>query len=103
MRYIMKVEMPIGPGNVALKDPQFGQKMGQLLAEIKAEAAYFTTINGNRGAYIIVNITDASQIPAIAEPFFLWLQAKIDWTPCMLPQDLQKAGPAIEAVVKKWA
>ncbi len=50
MRYIMKVEMPMGPGNVALKDPQFGQKMGQLLAEIKAEAAYFTTINGNRGA-----------------------------------------------------
>ena len=45
MRYIMKVEIPTGPGNAALKDPQFGQKMGQLLAEIKAEAAYFTTIN----------------------------------------------------------
>jgi len=99
----MKFEMPIGAGNAALKDPQFGHKIGQLLAEIKAEAAYFTTINGNRGAYIIVNMTDASQMPAIAEPFFLWLQGKVEWIPCMTPQDLQKAGPGIEAAVKKWA
>jgi len=102
MRYIMKMRMSIEKGNLALKDPQFGHKMSDLLAQIKAEAAYFTTLCGQRGAFIVVNINDASELPAIAEPFFLWLNADIDWYPVMKPEDLGKAGPAIEAAVKKW-
>jgi hypothetical protein len=102
MKYIMKMRMSVEKGNLALKDPQFGHKMSDLLAQIKAEAAYFTTICGQRGAYIVVNLTDASELPGIAEPFFLWLDADIDWYPVMKPEDLGKAGPAIEAAVKKW-
>ena len=102
MRYIMKMRMSVERGNEALKDSQFGHKMNELLTDIKAEAAYFTTICGQRGAYIIVNINDASEIPAIAEPFFLWLDASIDWLPVMKPEDLAKAGPAIGTAVKKW-
>ena len=102
MKYIMKVRMSIDKGNEALKDPQFGHKMSELLAEIKAEAAYFSTINGQRGAYIVVNLNDASELPAVAEPFFLWLNADIEWIPVMKPEDLGKAGPAIGAAVKKW-
>jgi hypothetical protein len=102
MKYIMKVRMSLDKGNEALRDPQFGHKMSELLAEIKAESAYFTTICGQRGAYIIVNLNDASEIPAIAEPFFLWLDADVDFLPVMRPEDLGKAGPAIGAVVKKW-
>jgi hypothetical protein len=33
--------------------------MQELLKEQKAEAAYFTTINGQRGCYIVVNVDDA--------------------------------------------
>ena len=74
MRYIMKLRMPIDRGNEALSDPQFGHKMNDLLTEIKAEAAYFTTMNGERGAYIVVNMNDASEIPAVAEPFFFMVK-----------------------------
>jgi hypothetical protein len=102
MKYIMKVRMGQEKGNESLSDPQFGHKMNELLAEIKAEAAYFTTVCGHRGAYIILNLDDASQIPAIAEPFFLWLNAEIDFLPVMRPEDLAKAGPAIGAAAKKW-
>jgi hypothetical protein len=102
MKYIMKIRMSIAKGNEALKDPEFGHKMSGLLSEIKAEAAYFTTICGQRGAYVVVNINDASEIPAIAEPFFLWLDADIDFLPVMRPEDLAKAGPQIGAAVKKW-
>jgi hypothetical protein len=102
MKYIMKLRMSIDKGNEALKDPQFGHKMNELLSEIKAEAAYFTTICGHRGAYIVLNINDPSEIPAIAEPFFLWLDAELDFLPVMRPEDLAKAGPAIGAAVKKW-
>ncbi|MEI7895884.1 MAG: hypothetical protein WCJ26_02520 [bacterium] len=102
MKYIMKLKMASEKGNEALRDPEFGHKMHELLTQINAEAAYFTTICGHRGAYIVVNMNDASEIPAIAEPFFLWLNAELDFLPVMKPEDLGKAGPAIAAAVKKW-
>ncbi|MEO6984138.1 MAG: DUF3303 family protein [Paralcaligenes sp.] len=102
MRYLLKVRFPIEAGNTATADPQFGEKMRQLLSEIKAEAAYFTAVEGQRGAYIVVSMTDASQIPAIAEPFFSWLKADVQLMPVMLPEDLEKAGSAIAAAKKNW-
>lgn len=102
MRFLMKLEMPIEAGNRAIADPEFGDKMEQALKEVKAEAAYFTTMDGCRGGYIVVNLDDASQIPSVAEPFFLWLNAKVELIPVMLPGDLAKAGPAIGAAIKNW-
>ena len=102
MRYLVRFHIPIEAGNEALKDPGFGAKMQDLLSELGAEAAYFTTVNGQRGGYIVVNFDDASKIPAIAEPLFLWLNADVEFIPVMLPEDLANAGPAIEAAAKKW-
>lgn len=102
MRYMIKMEMQTEAGDIAIRDPKFGEKMQALLKEMKAEAAYFTTVNGHRGGYIIVNMDDASQIPAMAEPLFLWFKANVEFVPVMLPQDLAKAGPAIGAAVQKW-
>jgi len=45
---------------------------------------------------------NASQIPAIAEPWFLAFNASVEFHPVMVPDDLAKAGTAIEAVVKKF-
>jgi len=77
--------------------------MKQLLEEVKAEAAYFITIDGCRGAYVVINMNEASDIPKIAEPFFFWLNADICFIPVMTPQDLGKAGPEIELAAKNWA
>lgn len=102
MRYILKFTFSKDAGNVALRDPQFGTKMQQLLTDIKAEAVYFTAVNGQRGGYAVIQMSDASQIPAIAEPFFFWLKADLEFMPVMIPEDLMKAGSAIEAAIKKW-
>lgn len=102
MRYLMHFHFPVEVGNAVLRDPQFGAKLQQYLADVKAEAAYFTTVEGQRGGYIIVHMEDASKIPAIAEPLFLWLKADIEIIPVMVPEDLAKAGPSIEAAMKKW-
>ena len=102
MRFLMKVEIPTDAGNEAISDPKFGQKMQAALKEVGAEAAYFTSLRGQRGGYIVVNMKDASQIPAFAEPFFHWLNAKVEFLPVMLPEDLAKAGPSIATAVKKW-
>lgn len=102
MRFLMKVEWPNEAANKAIADPKFGEKMQTLLKEIKAEAAYFSTLEGHRGGYVFVNMDDVSQMPAIAEPFFLWLNAYITFLPVMVPEDLAKAGPSIAAAVQKW-
>lgn len=101
MRFLMKVSMPVEGGNAAAKN---GFKALQdILAEIKPEAAYFYTEGGKRTGILIVNMSDASQIPALAEPFFLAMNALVEICPVMLPEDLAKAGPAIEAAVKKYS
>ena len=58
--------------------------------------------NGQRTAYLFLAMHDASQIPAIAEPWFLAFNASIEIHPVMVPDDLAKAGSAIEAAVKKY-
>ena len=102
MRFMIKVSFPVERGNELLKDPQFGHKMEQLLADMKAEAAYFCPVDGQRGMYIIINMDDASELAAKAEPLFFWLHADIDAFPVMKLEDLAKAGPAIGAAVQKW-
>ena len=102
MRYLIKMDFPTEPGNMSIRDPKFGEKMQALLKELKAEAAYFCPVNGHRGGYIVVNMDNASQIAAMAEPLFLWLKANVEYTPVMLPEDLAKAGPAIGAAIQKW-
>ena len=102
MLCVVTIRIPIEAGNAALADPNFGKKMQQVLGDVKAQAAYFTTVNGQRGGYIIVDIADASQIPAVAEPFFLWLKADVQFAPAMRPEDLAQAGPSIGAALAKW-
>lgn len=56
-----------------------------------------------RTGFLFLEMQDASQIPAIAEPWFLAFNASIEIHPVMVPGDLAKAGSAIEAAVKKYS
>ncbi len=68
----------------------------------KPEAAYFVAEEGNRSAILFVNMDDASQIPAIAEPWFLAVDATVEFQTVMKMEDLLKAGPSIKNAVKKF-
>jgi hypothetical protein len=59
-------------------------------------------MEGARGGYIVLNMDDASQIPAMAEPLFLGLGATIQVHPVMTPEDLEKGMPAIERAAQKY-
>ena len=102
MRILLKINIPVEAGNAAAKDGSMGSTMGAILEECKPEAAYFVEDNGMRTGFVVVNIDEPSQIPAIAEPWFQAFNARIELHPAMVIEDLQKAGPAIEAASKKY-
>jgi hypothetical protein len=101
MRFLLKISFPVESGNAAAKKDGF-KAVQQILGEQKPEAAYFIAEGGKRTGILIMNMDDASQIPAIAEPWFLALNASVECTPAMIPEDLQKAAPAIERAVKTY-
>ncbi len=45
---------------------------------------------------------DTSQIPEVAEPWFLVFNASVSWTPVVIAEDPMTAGPAIDQAVKKY-
>lgn len=100
MRMLLNVRIPHEPFNTLVRDGTAGEVIGRILEDIKPEAAYFTEQNGTRGAILIVNLDDPSGIPALAEPFFLKLNADCELRVVMLPQDLMKAG--LENLGSKW-
>jgi hypothetical protein len=73
-----------------------------ILADLKPEAAYFAADNGKRTGFIFFDLKDASQIPAVAEPWFLAFDANIELHPAMNLDDLKKATPGIEKAVKNY-
>jgi hypothetical protein len=103
MRMLLRVSIPVETGNAAAKDGTLGSTIEGILADLKPEAAYFfADDNGNRSGSIVFDMKDTSQIPAIAEPWFLAFNAKVSFRPVMNPQDLAKAGPSIGKAAKRY-
>ena len=90
MRMLLKMQMDVEAGNRAIKDGSFGQMLDRVMKQIKPEAAYFTAIDGRRTGLIFFDLPEPSNIPAIAEPFFMTVGASIEFLPVMTPEDVQK-------------
>jgi hypothetical protein len=101
---LLRVSIPVEAGNAAVKAGTLGSTIEQILADLKPEAAYFLADDdGQRSGSIVFDMKDASQIPGIAEPWFLAFNVKVSLRPIMNPQDLAKAGPSIGKAVKQYA
>ena len=96
MRMLLSVKFPHDEFNKAVKDGTAGQKIRRILEDIKPEAVYFTEQDGQRGAILVINMVDASQIPAFAEPWFLTFRADVKIQIAMTPEDLEKARLFLE-------
>ncbi len=101
MRMLLTVTLPHEPFNTAVRKGTAGETIGRILEAIKPEAVYFTEQDGQRGALLVVNVEGPSQIPALAEPWFLHFQADCRFRIAMTAEDLQRAGLA--ELGKKWA
>ena len=91
-------------GNAAIRNGSLMATIQKVLAERKPEAAYFFPDEmGQRSGFMVFDVKEPSEIPAIAEPFFLTMNAQVKFFPVMSAQDLALAGPAIESAVKATA
>jgi len=89
MRTLMTVQMDTDASNSAIRDGSLPKTLESTLEQLHAEAAYFTTRDGQRTAYIVFDLQDPTQIPQVAEPLFQGTKAKIDMSPVMNAEDLQ--------------
>ncbi len=98
MRMMLKFSVPTERGNAAFKDGSLGKNMESIMSKLKPEAAYFGILDGKRrGGILFFEMTDASRVVEVVEPFFLSFDAEVELTPVMTAEDLRKglsnAGP----------
>jgi hypothetical protein len=100
MRFLVHVSFPTGKFDQYVADGSISTKMGKILEETKPEAAYFCAKDGKRGGFLVVNMNDVSEMPRLAEPWFMLFDANVEFMPAMTPADLQKAD--LVSIGKKW-
>ncbi len=102
MRFMISFRMPTEKANEVMRQGRFPEINQSILEELQPEAAYFTDVEGARGGYLIVNMDDASELPAKAEPLFHAMGATIQVHLVMTLEDLQKSLPAQEQAAQKY-
>lgn len=89
MRTMLKMQLPVGPGNTAIVDGTLPKTIQATMNALKPEAAYFFTSDGLRTAMFVFDLKSPSDIPSIAEPLFQQFQASVQFVPVMNAEDLQ--------------
>ena len=95
MRMMLRFTVPVERGNETIKDGTLAKTLEELTAKLQPEAAYFWPEAGERGGMLVFDMTDPSQIPIIAEPLFMNLDAAVEFMPVMNADDLKKAIQAV--------
>ena len=91
MRMMLRWTVPVEKGNETIKDGSLAATIEALTEELKPEAAYFWPEGGERGGMIVFDMADSAQIPVIAEPLFMHLDAAVEFIPVMNADDLKAA------------
>ncbi|MBI2838185.1 MAG: hypothetical protein HYX75_07730 [Acidobacteria bacterium] len=76
------LERPAGRG---------GRLAGRLPVDLKI------TLEGERCGLFVFDMKEVSRMPSIAEPFFLGLDARVEYCPAMNPEDLKRGLGALRA------
>jgi len=103
MRVMLTFSINPEKGDQLIKEGRIGETMASILEDLQPEAAYFTDVEGTRGGVLVVDMEDASQIPAVTEPLLLGLGATVHMQPVMTPEDLRgAAGEALQQMGQKY-
>lgn len=72
----------------AIEDGSMQKTIQAAITSMNPEAAYFTSTNGQRTAFVVFDMQESSQLPVLAEPFFA-SGASVAVRPVMNLEDLQ--------------
>jgi Domain of unknown function (DUF3303) len=103
MRCLLKVSIPTNIGNERVVDGSLARTIESILNDLNPEAAYFVEEQGTRTGIVVCNLKDESEIPAIAEPWFLAFGARVEIHPAMTVADLKKGTPGFEKAIRKYS
>lgn len=95
MRMMLRWSVPVEAGNDAIEDGTLTQVIQSMMETLKPEAAYFMAEGGDRAGMMVFDMTDPAQIPQIAEPLFMNLDAAVEFIPVMNADDLKRALDSI--------
>lgn len=96
MRMLMKVTIPTQQGTTAIREGRLQGVMEQTLGRLKPEAAYFFPDHGQRSGFVVFDMTDPSELPAITEPLF-GINAIVEFVPAMNADELRKGLSSLDA------
>jgi hypothetical protein len=89
MRMLVRATFPVEASNAALKEGRLENTLQTMIERLKPEACYFFAQDGKRSGFFVFDMKDASDIPSIAEPLFVQLNASVEFLPVMNLDDLR--------------
>ena len=102
MRVMIKFAFPVEASNEAIRSGKLQKVFQQLAEDLKPEAGYFFPEGGERAGFFVVDMQESSQVAEIAERFFFGMNAKVEMTPVMNADDLQKALSGVQSTIQRY-
>ncbi|MFD5098381.1 hypothetical protein [Streptomyces albidochromogenes] len=97
MRVMLHAHIDTEAGNEAIRNGTLPQMMSKVTEQLKPEAAYFFPSMGRRSCMFFFDMQDSSQLPPVAETFFMELGAEVEILPVMNADDLKKGLQTLES------
>lgn len=87
---MLKAKLDTRAGTDRIQDGTMPKFMAQMMEMLKPEAAYFGPDGGVRTAFVVFDMADPSQLPALTEPLYANLSAQVEIFPVMNREDLER-------------
>jgi hypothetical protein len=101
VKILFQITFPVERFNELAREGTAGQKLAAIVEATKPESIYFTGSLSGRGAVAVYDFADGSQVPAVAEPWFLTFDAHIEYSLAISGQEMAKGN--LDEVIKRWA
>jgi len=102
MRFLVQATLPAQTGNALVRDPSGPQRFQEVLGDLRPEAIYFGTANGQRSLFFVVTAEGGPDYARIAEALWLGLGANVTFIPVFVPDELPQVQAVVEQVASKY-
>ncbi|MDQ0795168.1 hypothetical protein [Streptomyces sp. B1I3] len=95
MRMLLIAQMDTESANRSVAEGTMEKLVGEIVDQLKPEAAYFTPRDGQRSCLMVFDMQDSAQMPPLTEPLFR-AGAKVSLQPVMNLDELRTGLGALK-------